>query len=732
MDTKSGTRGTCNHLNHTFGQMSRVCLLALTIIALSVVPSVNAQQQSYEGKEKPADQKSDPVLEEVVVTAPEYVSTASRSASKSDRPLVEIPQSVTVISRDQIDLLEWNSLQEATRYTAGAVGENYGPDIRYDWLTLRGFNPIQYIDGLQAPIGSVSNVGTDLYGSESIEILKGPSSVLYGQTPPGGIVNMTSRRPLRESLGELGVQYGSFDHMQVNGDYTGPINDVVSFRLTGLYRNNETQTDFVEGKRVYLAPAVTFDFSDAAKLTLLGFYQEDDIDNWAGGFLPAAGTLLPNPNGKIPVSLSMAEPGVNSYYREQYGVGYDFSYVFNEQFTLQQNLKFFSADADQYGTYGQGFVDADFDGVPDDYRTVNRATFPFIEEVDSFNVDTRGYINFETGSATHDMLVGYDYRKYEANSAFGFASSTFPAGSVPTLDVFNPVYGTPFTDPLPNIPYTDQVQKQSGLYVQDSITINKWIVTLSGRQDWVDSNNSGTTVKDDEFTYRVGVNYVMDSGFAPYVQLATSFQPLSGATFDGDPFIPTTGDMVEAGLKYDGANLGPDIDFFGSVAVYSLRQENVLTNDPDHLFFSIQTGKVDVQGFELETVTRIRDRLSINASYTYTDSDVNNSNLQLPAVSKNKFSLLFDYTMQSGSLAGLGGSFGGRYLSAIYGDAANEWRTPGVTLFDAVVHYDTENWRTSISASNVFDKEYVARCSSAIDCFYGTERMVIGTLTRKF
>lgn len=695
-------------------------------------PGNETVDERAQAKEYQADGDPEGVLEEVVVSAPNYVPSGSRSGSKSDVPLVEIPQSITVINRDQIDLLEWNSVQEATRYTAGVVGENFGPDIRYDWLTVRGFNPLQFIDGLQAPIGSVSNVGTDLYGSESIEILKGPSSVLYGQSPPGGIINMTSRRPQREFAGELGAQLGSFSHKQINGDYTGPINDVVSFRVTGLYRDNDTQTDFVNGKRTYLAPALTFDFTDQFQLTLLGYYQEDDIDNWAGGFLPAAGTLLPNPNGPIPVNRSLGEPGKNFYYREQWGAGYNFTFDFDNGFVLEQNLKFFSADSQQGGTYGQGFVDSDFDGVPDDYRTVNRADFPFDEKIDSFGVDTRGYINFTTGAAEHSLLIGFDYRKYEANSAFGFASSTFPPGSVPTLDIYAPVYGVPFTSPEANTPFTDQVQKQSGLYIQDQISFGKLFLTLSGREDWVNSNNAGQTVKDQEFTYRAGLNYVFDSGFAPYVQIASSFLPISGNDFFGNPFKPSTGDLVEAGVKWDGADLSDDVKVFASAALYSLEQKNVLIADPDHLFFQVQTGKVDVQGFEVEAVTRIRERLSINMSYTYTDSEVGELKTQLPALSKHKFSILFDYTIQDGTLAGLGGGIGMRYLSGLYGDELNLWEVPGVTLFDAVVSYDTEDWRFGVSASNLFDKEYVARCSSAIDCFYGTVRQVIFAVTYKF
>src|SRR5687767_590666 len=172
----------------------------------------------------------------IVVSAPGYVSTGSQAASKSDIPLVETPQSVTVVSRDMIDLLNWTSLNESVRYAAGATGEAFGPDERYDWLQVRGFDPVQFIDGVQAPIGSVNNTGTDLYGSESVEVLKGPASVLYGQTPPGGIVNMTSRRPQREFGGELELQGGEYNAWQVSGDLTGPITDTISARLTAMYR----------------------------------------------------------------------------------------------------------------------------------------------------------------------------------------------------------------------------------------------------------------------------------------------------------------------------------------------------------------------------------------------------------------------------------------------------------------------------------------------------------------
>jgi len=666
----------------------------------------------------------------VVVTAPRYVSTEGNSASKSDIQLVEMPQSVSVVSRDMIDLLNWTSLNESVRYSAGATGEAFGPDERYDWLQVRGFDPVQFIDGVQAPIGSVNNTGTDLYGSEAVEILKGPAAVLYGQSPPGGIVNMISRRPQDEFGGELEVQAGEYNMWQVAGDLTGSMTDTVSGRITALYRDRETQVDFLTSKRLFISPAVTFKFGDATKLTLLANYQDDDLENQSTGFLPIFGTALPNPLGKVPVGRNLGETGYNFFKREQWSAGWDFSHRFNDRFSIQQNLKYFDVKVDSRAVFGAGLVDNDFNGVPDDFRTVNRFDFPFNERINSMTVDTRAYLDLGGDSVEQSLLFGVDYRQYDGFSEFGF-------GVAPAIDLFNPVYNA-VIPPATLFPFIDETRDQVGVYVQDQIKAGRFVLTLNGRNDWVKRNPvSGSSQDDEEFTYRVGVNYVFDNGFAPYIQTATSFQPVSGATFDGVPFKPTTGDQIEAGVKYDGRTLGPNVRLFGSLAAYKIVQKNVLTPDPAHLFFSLQAGEVEVKGVELEVGARIRERLTFNLAYTSIDSEVTKttgSDLgnELVAVPDKLFSGLVDYTFQQGPMAGLGFGLGLRHRGELFGDGANQFKSDSVTVYDAILHYDTRNWRIAVNASNFTDEIFVDRCSSTSNCFYGTRRLITGSVTRKF
>ncbi|TRO97217.1 TonB-dependent siderophore receptor [Glycocaulis profundi] len=685
----------------------------------------------------PAFAQTGPGPREVIVVRADYVPATGQGALKADIPLLETPQSVSVVTRDQIDLLDWSNLSQTARYAAGVTGENYGPDERVDWLTLRGFEPVQYVDGLQASIGSIANTGLDLYGAELVQILKGPASALYGLTPPGGIVNITSRRPEAAFGGEIEGQAGSHGHRQVNGDVTGALSDTVSGRLTALWRERGTQVQGVDTRRVFIAPAASFRPGPDTSITVLSYWQDDEITGDGGGFLPAEGTLLPNPNGEIGSAANLGETSYNRFAREHYGIGYEFEHAFANGLRLSQNLKYTDLVSDQRGLGGNGFADADFDGVPDDYRTVNRYSFSFAEDVATLAADTRLAGGFAAGGADHEWLAGLDWRRYDyaGASAFDFAA--------PPIDVYAPVYGLEIPVLAP-AGFADQLQTQTGLYAMDRIRTGDVIVTLAGRHDWVETEDrfNGGRTRDRDVSYTAGLTWLAGGGFAPYASVSRSFQPAAGADAQGDAFDPTTGEQMEAGVKYERRTGAWAL--FASAAAYQLTQANVLTPDPDpaNTGFSVQTGEVRVRGFEAEAVARFDERLSLNASYSYADSEVTRSNgpdlgAELPMVPGHTVSALADYAMTSGPLAGFGAGLGVRHTSASAGNLPDAFvpevfTNPAVTLVDASVRYETEQWRAQLTASNLFDREYVARCYSMVNCFYGTRRTVTASLARRF
>ncbi len=721
---------------------------SLLMVGAAMLTPVAGQAQT--GAEQPAEEQDAPSIETtrqddglIVVTARRFVPQGAITASKTTAPLIETPQSVSVISRDQIDLLNFGDVQEAVRYTAGIVGENYGPDLRFDFLTLRGFIPVQYIDGLQAPISStISNVGIDLYGFDAVDILKGPAGVLYGTTPPGGIYNLTSRRPSNRLSGEVQVKYGTNDYLQAAGTITGRLTNGVSARLTGLYRDRGSQTDFVNARRAYVAPAIAFDIGPDTRITALGQYQWDRVEGDTNGFLPAIGVLFPNPVGEVRRGVNLGEPDYNFYRREQWSLGYEFTHRFSRALRFTQNVRWSDYSEYQQIIYGTA--------LGADNRTVSRANFPFKDDTSQFAIDSRFDARFDTGAIEHNVLLGLDYRNYREQSAFNFLGAT-------DIDLFNPVYSSvPIPPPASLFDFTNQRLRQTGLYLQDQAHIGNFILTMSGRHDWLKIDNFAAgaafpETQQDRFTWRVGGTYVTESGIAPYISYATSFQPVVGQTFDGDAFSPSVGEQIEVGVKYDGRTLDDSIRVFATAAAFRIEQTNVLTLDPRALdpvsgvppTAQVQTGEVVSEGIELELVARIREQLSINAAYSYTNARVTESNnaaeigARLAAMPRHKASLFVDYTLSRGALAGLGGGVGVRHLSSSPGvqrSAAGQelFVSPATTLFDATLHYDIPGWRFAINGSNIFDKRYAGRCNGPVGCFFGQSRQVVATVTRRF
>ena len=386
-------------------------------------------------------------------------------------------------------------------------------------------------------------------------------------------------------------------------------------------------------------------------------------------------------------------------------------------------------------------IDDNFDGIPDDYRTVQQYNFSYAEHVDSFATDNRFGISLDGGGLTHDIIAGVDFRSVENKADYGFIFAN-------RIDLFDPVYAPQATlEPGYPFAFNNQKLEQTGLYVQDHIGLGKLFFTISGRQDWVTIKNKATSQSTDQekFTYRAGANYIFDSGIAPYVSYATSFEPVLGSdSVTGNEFEPSEGEQIEAGVKYDARGLPDGYELLLTGAVYQITQSNIVSTAPSVTpVFGTQTGEVEVNGLELELVSRINDALSINASYSYTNSEVTASSTpqevgaSLPVTPKNKASLFVDYTVQDGMLSGFGFGAGVRYTSESQGALPGPF-APVVyageesTLFDAIIRYDTLNWRFALNGSNLFDEQYVARCSGPAGCTYGAGQQIIATVTRKF
>ncbi len=640
-----------------------------------------------------------------------------------------------MVGREQIQDQGAQTAVQALGYTAGVATNNDPNDTRFESLRIRGFAPVLYLDGMMMPVGALgfADPKLDLSLLERIEVLKGPSSSLYGQIPPGGMVNMVSRLPTANPVNSVEFTADNWGLLRTNFDIGGvdPNNNVM-YRITGSLHDGGTQVDFVNDFRGAIAPSVTWKPDADTTFTVLSGYQRD-ITGVALQFLPAQGTLLPNPNGQVPLSKFVGEPGYDRYDRSQYWIGYQFEHSFDQVWTVRQNVRYMGLDTNTYAVAGAGAVGAP--ALQSNLQTLNRYAFFFPENVQAFTMDNEAEARFATGPLSHDVLLGLDYRYSTSDLHEGFAQA-------PSVNLYNTVYGAPITSPAVSI-NSAQVQDQTGVYLQDQIALDHWRLTLSGRHDWVSTDTlnviAGTAQyqNDSAFTGRAGLNYVFDFGLSPYIAYADSFQPSLGITASGSALLPTTGQQVEIGAKYQpvGTNL------LLTAALFNMIQQNVLTTDLSNTLFSVQTGEARSRGAEFEATASLTDGLKLTASYTYDDTAVTRTNTpsqlgkHLIIMPMNQAALWADYTFQQGQLAGFGLGGGVRYIGDSYGDAANTILIPGYTLFDAAVHYDLSyldtrlrGMKLAVNATNLFNKYYVATCTSLNACYLGSGRTVMGSI----
>ncbi|GAA6619144.1 TonB-dependent siderophore receptor [Scytonema sp. NUACC26] len=663
-----------------------------------------AQQPAPTPEQKPpANDRKQPPIELEVTAPPEgsYRVPNTSSATKTDTPLRDIPASVQVIPRAVIDDLGGGGIAETLRVIG--IGTDRFSSRLFDTYTIRGFATLftnNFRNGLREII---SNYPVDISNTERIEVLRGPASVLYGQSFPGGIVNRVTKQPLNEPYYFAQIRAGSFGSYQPSVDFSGPLNTekTLLYRLNASYLNADSFVDYVTQERYFVAPTFNWRISQNTNLTLEGEYQRDEKPNGDAEItgLPGVGTVLPNPNGQISRNRNLAEPSIGDESRQTSRIAYNFEHRLSENWIVRNAFLF-----------GQRVI-AEEDaiiptGLQPGNRRVNRIS-NFINSIESNNfLDTNVIGKFKTGKIEHELLVGFDLFWQD----FYSRSTTYARSPI---DAFNPVYGTPLGQ-VTSRANTKTNSDAQGLYFQDQISLtNNLKLVLGGRLDWLNTNSLNrlsrvtTSQSDNAFSPRVGIVYQPNKNVSLYTSYTSSFNQITGTDARGNPFIPSRGQQYEVGVKTDWF----DNMLSATLALYDLTRTNITTTDPSNSRFQVQTGEQKSQGVELYLTGEILPGWNIIAAYNYTNARVTRDNQFkvgnfLNAIPEHSASLWTTYTIGQGSLQGLGFGLGVFYVSDREGDLANTFILPSYVRTDAALYYRRNNLRVQLNFQNLFDTNY--------------------------
>ncbi|WP_336283196.1 ferrichrome porin FhuA [Cronobacter dublinensis] len=720
---------------------TRICRLAVFVATACGGFAASAVAADHGQKEETITVSASAAAQESAWgPAPTIAAKRSATATKTDTPIEKTPQSVSVVTREEMDMRQSQSVKEALGYTPGVVVSNRGASTTYDFVSIRGFTSVglsqnNYLDGLKLQGNFYNDAVIDPYMLERVELMRGPTSVLYGKSNPGGIIAMVSKRPTTEPLREVQFKMGTDNLYQTGFDFSDAIDDngEFSYRLTGVARSNDQQQVNAKQKRYAIAPSFSWRPDDKTSFTFLSYFQNEPQTGYYG-WLPKEGTVEPLPNGKRIGSDFNEGASNNTYSRNQKMVGYSVEHAFDDTFTVRQNLRFSEMKTSQQSVYGTG--------IQADGHTLNRGTVVDNERLQNFSVDTQLQSKFATGDLAHTLLTGVDFMRMrnDINAKFG---------SAPAIDLYGSYTPEDF-DFEDAEPYQLNETKQTGIYIQDQAEWDKWVFTLGGRYDW---SQQGTTVRansttpvagsiernDHQFTWRGGVNYLFDNGISPYVSYSQSFEPNAFDLYSTPrmAFAPSKGEQYEAGVKY----VPKDMPIVITGAVYQLTKTNTLTTDPNDATQQVPSGEVRSRGVELEAKAALNANINVTASYTYIDAeytkDTNLKGNHVEQVPRNMGSLWGDYTFNNGPLSGLTIGTGGRFIGSSYGDPANTFKVGSAAVMDAVVKYDLARLglpgsSVAVNVNNLLDREYVSSCFQTYGCFWGAERQVTATATFRF
>lgn len=703
-----------------------------------------------------------------------YVPAATTTGTKTDTPVVLIPQSVGVVGRQQMDDLGAQKADEAVRYSAGVFAQPFGEDSDTNWFYIRGFDATQtgvYRDGMQLYSFAFGNYFQDSYLLERVEVLRGASASLYGGGNVGGIINYVSKRPLDADFNqvEVGIDnyptaFAAFDVNKVipndlvtKGD---PLPPVWKYRITGKLEGGDGYAKHEDGIRGVIQGAATYQPNAGTDVTVYANYMRVDQNHGASDFLPYYGTVKRATSadgtidlGRIDRKENYSDPDIDDYNRRQFMVGYELNHDLDDVWTVNTRARFAYSDLNEAQLYpfGYGFAPRPSAGN----TRLSRINFAHDTQSYSFTTDNNLVGKFSTGGIDHTLLMGLDYKFYGIDEVQASSIGTPANLNNPDLKQPQP----------PVAPYLDETTglHQAGAFIQDQARFGGgFIATLNGRYDriWIDGdysriinpttgavvdNGQNIELKKGRFSGRAGLGYEFENGVVPYVSIASTFNPLIGNNLTAagrSPFQPETGLQYEAGVKW------APTWFSGifTASIFDLTKKNVVTGP---FLAQTQLGKVRSRGVEFEAQANLTENWKLLAAFTayqlkilkgtgtdpITFAPIDLAGQQPFLVPEVVGSAFLDYTFTTGSLKGLGLGAGVRYLGKSMASQPNSFtfangervtpKVPSATLFDAAVRYQWDNYKVGLNVTNLFDKRFVSGCQGINVCSYGEGRRAL-------
>lgn len=675
-----------------------------------------------------ANAASDSEIETLTIYADTYRNTASKSALDPE----ETPQGITVVDKAQLEQRAAESLSQAVRYTPGVDTELRGGAVtRMDSVNIRGFNNLEHFyDGLPLLYnGWWLQPQVDAAALQQVEVFKGPTSVLYGAMPPGGMVNMISNQPSAEAANSIELDLGSrqLKGLTLNSQGRVANREDLNYSLTAKTKTRDSQADTAEDERHLIAGSLNWQVSEDTLINFNLYHQQDPKAGIFNG-LPAKGTVLFNPVGKLSKNSFAGDKNWNDSTRDLTMLGYKINHQFNESWTFLQNTRFMQADSLQKNTYSTGLAS--------DNRTIGRAAYLADESSDGFAIDNQLSGIIESGNVEHNLLIGADFSKLKSNIKYENKATS-------SIDLFAPDHNqiSPDLD-LSNSPLStdfDYTKKQIGFYIQDQIRIDKLVLIAGLRYDDFESTNKGkqytaptdTKLSANQLSSRVGFLYNYDNGLAPFASYSQSFEPVSGNDRLGNSFVPATAEQIEVGFKYSPL----DSDTAATFSLFRIVKDKNITRDPNGgSYDQIQAGEIQSQGAELSISHAVTDALSIDFNATLMDvefsKDTDLKGKTPTWTAEKSASLWANYQLPTSVLNNAQLGLGVRYAGSTELNIQNTKSVPSYTVVDLAFSTDLSNISKqltgasfNLSVNNLFDKEYNA-CYDENVCWYGAERSI--------